>query len=394
MNTKIALGMGNNVDYEIEWDSKVFEKLINEYDITEFDLGSVDKISSIRDLVISILTYISKGKGGEIYVENPDCIEAFSQFFRNKITLGGTSVRAAIAMSKLGHASTLHLVTMNDHVRELLPETSSVICSSEEDNLYPHLIVQYNQDNTIEANGIDITAARANRLIYVNDPENETMRISEDFQSEIKDADLLLISGFNAMQDKSLFTDRLKQIASMIDALPSGCKIVYEDACYHNSDFSRILHDILIDKIDIYSLNEDEMADYLGAEIDLLDPESIARALVKISSFITSEIIIVHTRYWALAYGHEAEQYRQALEGGVCMSNTRFRLGDNYTRADYEQTAAYPVEDEGAVFCQSIKEILGSQICCVPSFDIKTNKATTIGLGDSFVGGMLPQIPC
>ena len=63
-----------------------------------------------------------------------------------KITLGGTSVRAAIAMRKLGYTSALHLVTINEHVRRLIPQDSPYVCSNTIDSSYPHLIVQFDKD--------------------------------------------------------------------------------------------------------------------------------------------------------------------------------------------------------------------------------------------------------
>src|SRR3972149_4724598 len=102
----------------MDWDSRVFEDLIVQYDIhaDELDLNRV--INCERDLVVSILAFLNSGSGGERFVASSAILEHFSQNFENKITLGGTSVRAAVAMRKLGYTSTLHLVTINDHVRK------------------------------------------------------------------------------------------------------------------------------------------------------------------------------------------------------------------------------------------------------------------------------------
>jgi ADP-dependent phosphofructokinase/glucokinase len=392
MSSKITLGMGDNVDYEIIWSSIIFEDLIIKYDIKDQELNTIQNVKTERDLVISILSFLKLEKGGEVHVYDLSVIDAFSNNFRKKITLGGTSVRAAIAMAKLDYSSNLHLVTMNDYVRQLLPPTSKYICSCRQENVYPHLIVQYNRGTLVNAGDIHIETSRANRIIYVNDPENEIMEISDDFKNLVVNSDIILISGFNAMHDKSLFKKRLQKLDLMLEAKSPSCKIFYEDACYHNADYSLLLHKILMSKIDIYSLNEDEMSNYLKTDIDLLNPEQIVSALKQLRSFITANTIVIHTRYWALAYGDQAESFEDALRGGVCMSNTRFRLGDDYTEADYLKTASLPVEQEGSVFSTMIKKILKTEVCCIPTYDIKTTKATTIGLGDSFVGGFIPHI--
>ena len=122
MEEKIALGFGNNIDYEIVWNSEVFEDLIVQYDIHDEELSMDIPVTCEHDLVISILGFLKSGSGGERFVAWSDILEQFAQHFANKVTLGGTPVRAAIAMRKLGYSSALHLVTINDHVRRLLPQ--------------------------------------------------------------------------------------------------------------------------------------------------------------------------------------------------------------------------------------------------------------------------------
>ena len=149
MNEKIALGFGNNIDYEIVWDSQVFENLIIQYNIHRDELDTNIVVNSERDLVISILSFLQSGVGGERIIASSAIIEHFSQNFEKKITLGGTSVRSAIAMRKFGYTSVLHLATLNDDVRRLIPQDSPYVCSNTEDNLYPHLIVQFGQDTCV-----------------------------------------------------------------------------------------------------------------------------------------------------------------------------------------------------------------------------------------------------
>ncbi|MGL4648841.1 MAG: ADP-dependent glucokinase/phosphofructokinase, partial [Caldilineaceae bacterium] len=143
MKQQIALGMGNNVDYEIVWDSTVLEALVARYAIGAEELASERPIVSERDLVISILRFVQAGVGGERTLVNSAIIEPFAAHFANRITLGGTSVRSAIAMRKLGYTAALHLVTMNEHVRRLLPPDADWVCSNPTESLFPHLIVQF-----------------------------------------------------------------------------------------------------------------------------------------------------------------------------------------------------------------------------------------------------------
>lgn len=391
MGESIILGMGNNIDYEIVWDSKIFEFLIQDYQINDNELDVNISIHTQRDLVVSILAFLKTEQGGERFVQFSDIIEKFSKNFKKNVTLGGTSVRAAIAMQKLDKMSALHLVTINDDVRRLLPKDCSYVCSAKIEDSFPHLIIQFNKDTCIDARDIKIRTKRANRIIYDNDYDNITMEINQDLSKHLSDAKVFLISGFNAMQDEKLLLCRMDSILKILDHLPKTAKVFYEDACFHKSNFTKIVFDKLIEKIDIYSLNEDELQEYIGYKLDLLNADQVSEALKKIQEIIPVSILIVHTRYWAIAYGKDAKNMSKYLKGGISMATTRFQFGDAFTKEDYYHTENLAPECEGVEFAKDISSLLGDTVCCQPSLMVDVKKATTIGLGDAFVGGFLAE---
>src|SRR5947207_9522869 len=184
----VVLGLGGGVDYELKLSAPIMEQLVSEYRICAAELASSSTVTNERELVISILAYVKQGGGGEHFVASPDCLSAFAKRFPTRTTLGGTSVRAAKEMSRLGVPCTLHLVNINDIVRRLLPAECDYICSDGRDSLYPHLIVQYDQDTRVRAGDIDIRAPFPNRLIYVNDPANGSMLLSEELGALLRTA--------------------------------------------------------------------------------------------------------------------------------------------------------------------------------------------------------------
>ncbi|HMR65744.1 MAG TPA: ADP-dependent glucokinase/phosphofructokinase, partial [Anaerolineae bacterium] len=293
MNERIALGFGNNIDYEIVWNSKVIENLIIQYEIHNDELDINRVVNNERDLVISILSFLQSGTGGERIVSASAILEQFSQSFERRITLGGTPVRAAIAMRKLGYTSALHLVTINDHVRSLIPQDSPYVCSSTEDGLYPHLIVQFGKDTRVKAGDIDLCASQANRIIYHKDDDNIIMNLNEDFSHLLTEAKVLLISGFNAMQSEALLVNRLASLARIMEKLPQEALVYYEDAGYHEPRFSHLIFRTLARKISIVSLNEDELQAYVGRRLDLLDVFQIESALADLQKLIPRPILVV-----------------------------------------------------------------------------------------------------
>jgi ADP-dependent phosphofructokinase/glucokinase len=392
VNQALALGLGDNVDYEIIWNSQVFEELIERYHICREELNTGQVVRDERDLVVSILAFLQNESGGERFVTDSSILESFAERFEKKITLGGTSVRAAIAMHKLGYHAALHLVTLNEHVRRLLPPDCPYVCSAQEEGIYPHLIVQFSAGTRIKAADIDICTSRSNRIIYDNDYDNIQMALSPAYRNLIGQAKVFLISGFNAMQDQALLQTRLETLRFIMQALPEDAQVYYEDACFHSPQFSGLVRSALLDRIQIYSMNEDELQGYLGRPLDLLDTQQMYAALHEIKQMIPVPALVVHTRYWALAFGEQAERYARALKGGITMAGTRFIHGDDFTRADYAAAESGPLQAAGQRFAQDMQAALGSQVCCLACIQADESRATTIGLGDAFVGGFLPAL--
>ena len=81
------------------------------------------------------------------------------------------------------------------------------------------------------------------------------------------------------------------------------------------------------------------------------------------------------------------------LEGGVTMAATRFWKGDVFGPEEYEATANLTPRQDSIVFGQKLEELSDREICCVPSKDMSfVEHPVVVGLGDSFAGGILPEL--
>ena len=393
MSEKIALGFCNNVDYEIVWNDKVFQDLATQYQIGADELHSCGPIKDERDLVISILSFMSSAGGGERFVASSELIENFAGRFEKKVTLGGTSVRAANAMRTLGQTSALHLITQNDHVRRLIPADSPYVCSNDCDSSFPHLIVQYPQGAYVRAGEIDIRARTPNRLIYHCNADRIALNLNEDFADLITNAEVMLISGFNAIQSERVLEARLHAVSKMLDRLSSGATVFLEDGAYYDPAFRNLIFRTLGDRIDIFSLNEDELQNHLRRAVNLRDEDDIRRALAEdLRRSIPAATHVVHTRHWALAHVDDASRYAAALKAGVTMATTRFRYGDDFTSENYRDIESRLPSATIGRFAENINNVPGNRLHCVPVADVNQTNATTIGLGDAFVGGFLPAL--
>jgi ADP-dependent phosphofructokinase/glucokinase len=378
MSTRFVLGMGGTVDYEIRWDPAVLEQLAAEHGVGSADLDLAAPVGSERDLVRSLLAFVRDGVGGERFVASSDIVEAVAARFSREVTLGGTCVRAAIAMDVLGVPSTMHLVSIDDTVRRLLPASVDYVSSATADSLDPHLIVQYPAGTRVRLPDGDVVAPHPNRIIYANDPPHRELRIAPDLRDALRTADVFLLSSFNVIQDPATLESRLSQVRDAMTALPPDALVVFEDAGYHVPALSRRVRDEMVWTADVYSLNEDEMQAYLGRQVDLLDPPAVAKAVAELHS---------------LAVGARAAPLEPALRGGITMASTRYRLGDGFTARDYDDTAAMAPGAVGERVADEVAALLGADARVVPALDLTDVPApTTIGLGDSFVGGFLAAL--
>ena len=101
MGHDVVLGLGGALDYEIVWDAEVVQDLATRYALRPDELSTSVVVRSERDLVCSVLAFVRDGVGGERFVASSDIVEDFAARFARRITLGGTNVRAAVAMSRL-----------------------------------------------------------------------------------------------------------------------------------------------------------------------------------------------------------------------------------------------------------------------------------------------------
>lgn len=388
VDRQLVLGLGGTVDYELRWDSAVFDRLAFEHRVRRHELTASAPIADERSLLVAVLALVAAGTGAERFVASSEVVEAFSSHFEYAVTLGGTGVRAGLVLDSLGIPSVQHLVSIDDNVRRLLPPGVSFVSSATEDTLDPHLIVQYPAGAHVRLLDGDIISPSANRLIFANDPPNREMRLAPVLSEALATAGVFLVSGFNTMQDHALLAQRLEELQRAMRALPADALVYYEDAGFYTRAFSETVRAQLLPSIDVYGMNEDELQEYLGRAVDLLDPEDVTRALDEIRAIIPVPALVVHTRHWALAVGPDAARHRAALESAVRVSATRYRLGDGFTAADAAQTATMDRHRGGEMLVAAVERAVADAVG-VPAFSLDVETPTTIGLGDTFVGGFL-----
>lgn len=383
----VVLGMGNNVDYELRWDEDEFRRRVARVGLTRADLGQ-QVIVDERSLLASMCAFMDASVGGEREVGSPTVIEEFIEGFEWRATMGGTAMRAAAAMSRLGVGGTLHLTTMNECVRRSLPAGFDWVCSAAQERLYPHLIVQYPAGASIElADGYQVAPRMANRLIYVRDDDNARLLVSPRFAAMMPAARFVLVSGFNAITDPNVLARRLDQVGAALDGVGVGATVMLEEAAYHDPAFAVVVASALGSRAGVHSMNADEFAGWAGRDQLPSDPGELAGEVARLRKRIGADNLLVHAQEWALVCGPQAEAFGPALEHGVRVAATRVRVGDALTWDELQATESFPRAAAGlalAVWAADHREA-GVHVC--PGYVVDVPRPVTIGLGDAFVGG-------
>jgi Archaeal ADP-dependent phosphofructokinase/glucokinase len=386
--TKEIAAVGCTVDYELVWDSSVIENLIKEYAVYDADLKQPDELDTERKLIISILSFMKEEVGSNRSIVENVLFEFVSRM-QKKTTLGGTGTRAAYALEKFDISCILHGNTQNKYTRALLPKTCEYMCSSGKDTLYPHVIIQYTSQSVIHANDIDIRPSRANRLIYSNDKASERPSFNPDFfEKRIIGVNVLHVNCFESVVDQEILHLGWKYLCTQFKNAQKRGTIVYQEmGCHHSAQTRQYVLENMYSAVDICSMNEDELGCFVGKKIDLLDAADVHNALERMHSLYPVPLIIIHSKYWALCYGKNAHKVSECLKTGITMATARFRFGDNFTVEQYNDTYDAAEEECGKKFVKDMTKI-DTNVCCKSSVVVFEKNVTTVGLGDTFLGGV------
>ncbi|VEG29458.1 ADP-dependent glucokinase/phosphofructokinase [Actinomyces howellii] len=393
MSARIVLGLGGTVDYEVRWDARAFQALVDSHRITLAELqdGPSPVVDDERGVVVTVLRAMRHGRGAECYVSDRRALGSLGSRLAHVTTLGGTCVRAALAIERLGVPSTVHLVSMSQEVRERLPEAVEWVCSAREDSLDPHLIVQFPSGAVIRLLDGQVEADRPNRVIAVNDAPNEHLVLADELPGLLARASAVLVSGLNTMKSREELGTRLDELARALEAVPEGVEVVYEDAGFHDDSLRAVVRDALGPLVSLHSLNEDEAQGYLGRAVDLADPAEVAAMMHDLHHVLGAPAVMVHTSRYAAVTGHRAEVFREAGEAGCRVAATRFVHGDAYGPAEYAAVARSRRQEVGLRLA-AVPEVVGAGVLVAPGFEVRSERPTTIGLGDAFIGGVVGRL--
>lgn len=395
MREKIAMGFHATVDFELEWDTDKFVRLIRDYEIRDWEIRGDIQPDSERSMLIIILAHMREGSGAEFTPDTNDLCVSFAEHFVHRQTLGGTATRAAMAINRLGYGCELAVCCFNRLVREGLPV--GIRCFSNvgkgREDIYPHTVFTYPGGIRIQANDIDFVTPRENRILFSNDEESKEMAVSQDFLPCMSDAKVFLLGCFSEVLDFEILRKRMEETKALLMRRNPDTLLVLEDGCYIQKDFRSYVHrEILKCRLDILSMNEDELQEQIGKRFDILNVQVVLEALEACRKSIGVPLLVVHSSKWAVAYGENAESAESArlgLDTGINLAAAHFCYGSDFKKDEYRYAATMAANKQGEAFCKEMEKIAGDRVCALPTKNLsQVKKPTVVGLGDCFAGGL------
>lgn len=392
MTASIVLGLGGCLDSEVALDPSRLQALVDDHAVSLTEIRQPAELRTEHDVLLSVLDFLRDGVGGERYVSTVDAVLAFESHFEHETTLGGTNVRAGRILAQLGHPNVLHVPGRDETFESLLVDGSTLPQQTPPAEYVPHLIVQYPEGLRVKLRDGTLVAAHSNRVILVHDPVSELTPLHDSLPQWLQPGGVLVLSGLNSIRDEQILDARLRALRDTLDDAPAGLRVFYEDSDYHVPAFRRRVWSELASRSTVIGMNEDELASFSGTSVDVTDAAQIASAVTTVLESIPGGTLVVHSKYWALATGAQAPELEAALESGNLAAGARFLDGDRAQATSLDLVRAQPRSPQGEDIARRLPALLGAPVVVVPARTLRAATPTTIGLGDTFLGGLLAGV--
>lgn len=406
-----AMGYTSNLDLLCDFDIVKMNHLLETYmpDTNLHEMKKAKIIKNMEDMLSTIVYFCAHGIGGEVDVENMDIIKKSFSYTNG---MGGTAVQAAMAIAKVGCPSLVHLTDDSKEVCEILESPAIYTISSEGELVHTdkilqkneqeiHYIIQFKKGDKICLGNQAIEIPCSNRLILTKITVNETVPFSEQYFKWIeKNASNVrsnVLSSFNALLDLEVLKERLdytkEHVRRYKNNNPEGI-VFFEDAHYHNDVVKRACLESIYNIVDVVSLNEEELEYTLKNMYNYdIDIDNII-SCIEGAKFIREKFgvkkgIIVHTKDYSMYVGDDLKaDVEKGLMYGNMLATAKANNGLYGTMEQIGEVLDFDLSAKGVKNYETIKNSeYSSEVVLVPSKYIDKPKYT-IGLGDSFVGGV------
>ena len=239
----------------------------------------------------------------------------------------------------------------------------------------------------------------AERLLAQEQPDfkHNKKEILAGIEEHAKQVTSNVLSSFNCILDPAVLKERLEYVRKHVETYrrnnPDGI-VYFEDAHYHDADVRKLCIETVYSCVDILSMNEEELEytlkDMYGYEVDIEDICSCVDGVeFLMKKFGIKKGIIVHTKDYAMFVGDPGKtDIESGLMYGMIMATAKAINGSYGTKEQIRQVLELSMSEKGLENRRKLEEgHYDSRAILVPTRYIDKPKYT-IGLGDSFTGGV------
>jgi ADP-dependent phosphofructokinase/glucokinase len=437
---RVACGYTNNVDVVIKLDDEARRTL------AEIDprgcRGAVgelpERIDTPGDVVNALLHHMRAGTGDVIGVGSAEMAGWLEAHFPPSIPgevsggrslqLGGAGAQAANTLAHLGYRALVHVTALSAVDASVFSDSDRLVVATP-DGLRPlaqavrpgdrpmyHHVLEFQTGDHLNWGGTAVVAPRANRIILIYDPVNERLPIDPLFFQAIADpaarVSRAMITGFSVLDSvatsharMAVTLEHLREVRRMRPELLFHGEL----ACVSDPALIRPIVDELAPRMDSVGGNEQEVTMAVAgwqapppdAVEDRLALLAELRARLAAGGGPGPRRVNLHTQDYCLTLTDFDPRVEQdALLFAALVSGTRARLGKwprmedprrtldeggqpgEASRAAEERLKAALPLDAGVGRCA------GTDLVFAPTLSV-SHPAGTVGLGDSFTGGVL-----
>lgn len=412
----IACGFTSNVDRVATLDAALVERLFAGRQID----GSRPRtalVDSIDELLTAIAQCVSAGDGTDLRIRD-DAVQAWLlEAMGGRKQIGGTGAQAASTLATLGFPVLLHLTGRSPEQIAALAHREMIVLGSP-DGLVPveaaenpddatmwHPALEYPEGLHVPVPGAPAAPA-SNRILVGYDPVNAAFTIDPGFAAALEDPTVeigaLLVSGFSQLHDDGTRARVLRDATGAIErwrqARP-GLFIHLELGTM--PDFTTVTETVaaLHPLVSSVSMNIDELRELLAVHGVTMAPPgpALVEQMRGLAARYPVPRFAVHTREFCLTLTDgDLSAERDALLFAALVAASRSRIAGFPELADLEATLGMgSINPEGLAFLR----LLGAEeegyaeggVVVTPGIGF-SGPAATVGLGDSFTGGVLAMM--
>lgn len=406
-----ALGYTSNLDLLCDFRVEKLNELLAQHmagrRLEQMKIAKV--ICTMEELLETIVYYCIHGIGGEADVEHPELVRASFPFTNG---MGGTGVQAALALAAIGGESIVHLTDdskevcdqlVSPHIHMALADgtlghAGDVAAHNPQEI---HFILQFKKGDVVRLGEQAVAIPCSNRVILTKNTVNISLPLWEPYfkwiEQNAKRVSSNVLSSFNSILDPDVLKERLAYVTNHAAIYrrnnPDGV-VYFEDAHYHDAEVRRLCVETLYPYVDVLSMNEEELQytlrDMYHFSVNIDDIYSCVSGVEYLQKkFRIRKGIIVHTKDYAMFVGDPGRtNIENGLMFGTMMATAKAANGGYGSREQIRDVLGFDVSDRGL---WHLRRLEGSpyekRVTLVPTCYIDKPKFT-IGLGDSFTGGV------